>query len=82
MSRQTNLAKNTLILSIGTILPKFGVFITLPILTGCLTKTEYGIFDLVFAVFSMILPIATLKINVASFRFLIDERGNDSEVDS
>ena len=59
MSRQTNLAKNTLIFSIGTILPKFGVFITLPILTGYLTKTEYGIFDLVFAIFSMILPSLT-----------------------
>ena len=74
MSRQTNLAKNTLILSIGTILPKFGVFITLPILTGCLTKTEYGIFDLVFAVFSMILPIETVLSLVTTSYSLLKQK--------
>lgn len=82
MSRQVNLAKNTLILSIGAFLPKFGAFITLPIMTGCLTKNEFGIFDLIMSVFPMILPIATLNIYSASFRYLIDARGNIAETKS
>ncbi len=82
MSRQANLAKNTLILSIGAFLPKFGAFITLPIMTGCLTKNEFGIFDLIMSVFPMILPIATLNIYSASFRYLIDARGNIAETKS
>ncbi|MBQ6971965.1 MAG: oligosaccharide flippase family protein [Synergistaceae bacterium] len=82
MSRQGSLIKNTLIFSIGTVLPKFSVFITSPILTGCLTKNEYGMFDLIFTVFSMALPVATLNIHAASFRYLIDARGNPDETKS
>ena len=47
MNRERSLVKNTLILSIGTVIPKFASFIVLPILTGYLTKTEYGIYDLI-----------------------------------
>ena len=41
MSREGKLAKSTLILSIGTFLPKLASFVTLPILSGYLTKPEY-----------------------------------------
>ena len=40
MNREKALAKNTLILSIGEFLPKFSSIITLPIITGGLTKAE------------------------------------------
>lgn len=79
MSREEKLAKNTLVLSIGTLLPKFASFITLPILTGCLTKAEYGMYDLVTVLVSLLLPAATLQIQAAAFRFLIDVRGDKKE---
>lgn len=79
MSREGILAKNTLVLSIGTLLPKFASFITLPILTGCLTKAEYGMYDLVTVLVSLLLPAATLQIQAAAFRFLIDVRGDGKE---
>lgn len=78
MSRESNLAKNTFILAIGTFLPKFVAFITLPILTAYLTKDEYGTYDLVTVLVSLVLPVATLQIQTAGFRFLIDKR-NDRE---
>ena len=56
MSKKGNLAKSTLILSIGTFLPKLAGFITLPILTGCLTKKEYGTYDLITILVSLYLP--------------------------
>ena len=56
MSREGKLAKNTLIISIGTFLPKLASFITLPILTGYLTQVEYGTYDLITILVSLLLP--------------------------
>lgn len=79
MSREKELAKNTLILSIGTFLPKFAALITIPIITGYLTKVEYGTYDLIATLVSLFLPIATLQIQSAAFRFLIDCRDDVNE---
>lgn len=80
MSREGKLAKNSFILSIGTFLPKLASFVTLPILTGCLTKTEYGIYDLITVLVSLLLPAATLQIQAAAFRFLIEVRHDETEI--
>ena len=76
MNRERKLIKNTFILSIGTFLPRLTSFIILPILTGCLTKNEYGSYDLITILASLYLPAITLQIQTAAFRFLIDERNN------
>lgn len=75
MSREKEFVKNTIILSIGRLLPKLTSFITLPILTACLTKEEYGTYDLITTLIMLVIPIATLQIQSAAFRFLIDCRG-------
>lgn len=80
MSRESKLAKNTLILAIGTFLPKLATFITLPILTGCLTKEEYGTYDLITILVSLILPSTTMQIQTAAFRFLIEVRENKDKI--
>lgn len=72
MSREGKLVKNTFILAIGTFFPKLAAFITLPVLTACLTQEEYGNYDLVLTLVSLVLPAATLQIHSAAFRFLID----------
>ena len=74
MSRQSALVKNTFILSFGSIVPKFVNIITLPILTGFLSKADYGIYDLVISMVTLLLPVATLQMQAAAFRFLIDVR--------
>lgn len=79
MSREGKLAKNTLLLSVGTFLPKLAAFITLPILTGYLTKEEYGTYDLFTVLVTLYLPAVTLQIQTAAFRFLVDERENLEE---
>lgn len=76
MNKVEKLAKNSLILSIGTFFPKLTTFITLPILTGYLSKAEYGQYDLFIILASLVLPAATLQIQTGAFRFLIDIRGN------
>ena len=74
MKREQEFVKSSLVLSIGTILPKFASLITLPIVTGYLTKVEYGIYDLITILVSLVLPIATLQMQSAAFRFLIANR--------
>ena len=82
MSRGGKLAKNTIILAIGTFLPKLASFITLPILTGCLSKESYGTYDLIVVLVSLFLPAVTLQIQTAAFRFLIDIRDKKENVKS
>lgn len=79
MSREKELAKNTFVLSLGKFLPKLVSMVTLPIVTGCLTKAEYGTYDLIATLIMLLLPIATLQIQSAAFRFLIDRRDNYEE---
>lgn len=79
MSREGKLVKNTLIIGIGTFLPKLAVFIILPLLTGYLSKEDYGTYDLITVMVSLLLPAATMQIQTAAFRFLIDVRKDENE---
>lgn len=82
MGRKRDLLNNTIILSLGVFLPKAASYITLPILTGMLSKEEYGLLDLMSVLVSLLLPAVTLQIQTAAFRFLVDERKNNSEIKS
>lgn len=79
MNREKNFLKNILILGIGNLFPKLATFFTLPILTANLSKLEYGTYDLVTSIVMLMLPIATLQIQSAAFRFLIDDRNDLSK---
>lgn len=81
MSREKELVKNTIILSLGNFLPQLTSLITLPILTAFMTKTEYGTYDLINTVVSLIMPIITIRVESAAFRFMIEYR-NDQEKSS
>lgn len=81
MSREKEFVKNSAILSIGTIVPKITSIITLPIITGCLTKAEYGTYDLITVCVLLVLPVATLQMQAAAFRYLVTARGNRQEQD-
>lgn len=82
MSRESSLVKNTIILSMGTFIPKLVNFITLPILTAYLSKADYGTYDLVLVLESVFLPAATLQIQTAAFRYLITCRDNKGKTQS
>lgn len=80
MGREKNLVQNTVILAIGSYLPKLTTLITLPLLTQYLTKTEYGTYDLMATLVSLLLPAATLQIQSAAFRFLIACRNSKEKI--
>lgn len=79
MRRESNFVKSTLILAIGTVMPKLASFVTLPLYTAYLTKAEYGTYDLVLTLCSLFIPIATLMLPNAAFRFMIENQNNPHE---
>lgn len=79
MSRAKELLKNTGIIAIGTFLPKLSGVITLPVITAGLTKAEFGSYDLISTLAALLLPIVTLQLQAAAFRFLIDCRDRRDE---
>ncbi len=79
MKREKELVKNTVVLALGRFLPKIVALVTLPIVTAQLSKSEYGNYDLILTLGMLLLPIATLQIQSAAFRYLIDCRNNKEE---
>lgn len=79
MSKEGQLAKNTAIISIGKAATQLITFFLLPLYTKLLTTEEYGIVDLLNSLVVFMLPIVTLQVEQAVFRFLIDCRENDLE---
>ena len=78
MSRSKELAKNTIIIFIGTVCTKLVSFFLLPLYTGILSTTEYGIVDLLNTIISLASPLLSLQIGQGLFRFLIDSREDDN----
>ncbi|EJT5936550.1 oligosaccharide flippase family protein [Clostridium perfringens] len=72
MNRNKRLARNTVIYFIGNISTKLMSFLLLPLYTAYLSPTDYGEVDLIFTYTSIIIPIMTLQITFAAFRYLFD----------
>ncbi len=71
VDRNKELAKNTVILGIGQLVPKLIGLIVLPIITTYLSTQDYGLYDLIVSCSSLITPIVTLQIQQAIFRYLL-----------
>ena len=79
MGRKKSLVRNTFILSLGRLLPRFTALVTLPIYTAMLTTAEYGSYDLIVVVQYIIENSVLLQISQAIFRFLIDSEEEGKE---
>ena len=77
MNKSKDLAKSTIVLGIGQFLPKVFAVATLPLITKALSVSEYGIYDLILSFSTLAIPLVTLLIQQAVFRFLIED---DSDV--
>lgn len=80
MEREKVLVKNTAIITIGKICAQMISFFLLPLYTAVLTTEEYGIVDLLNTLVFLLLPIVTLQVEQALFRYLIDSRNNEQEM--
>lgn len=72
--KKTNLAKNTILLSIGTILTKGVSFIMIPFFSRWLSTENYGTFDLLTTYVTMFIPLLMLSTGDGIFRFGVEEK--------
>ena len=77
-SKYKLLASNTIIFAIGNILVKLISFFLMPLYTSVLTTAQYGVAELLNNTIEIVLPIATLCIIEALYRFSIDEDSDHS----
>jgi O-antigen/teichoic acid export membrane protein len=80
MKKNEELAKNTLIISIGKLCTQFLSFILLPLYTAVLTTEEYGTVDLISTYVQLLLPVLILQVDQALLRFVIDDRKNKEKI--
>lgn len=73
MSKYSKLFSDTLIFGIGNFTTKIIYFFLMPIYTLALSPTDFGLVDLLNNSIQLILPIFTLCISEALFRFCLDE---------
>lgn len=79
VNREKQLAKNTLILSIGTLSSKVFTFLLFPLYTTALTTEDYGNVDVLQTIISLLVPVITLQLSGAVFRFLIGEKEQEGK---
>lgn len=79
MSREKDLAKNTVILTFGKICTQFVSFLLLPLYTAILEPEVYGIADLFNSYIYLIIPIVSLMLDQGLFRFLLECRNNKNK---
>lgn len=70
MDKYKSLARNTAILSIGTLLSMLVTFFMVRLYTGVLTPAQYGTGDLVITAVSLLTPFVSFGISEGVFRFL------------
>lgn len=76
MDKQKELAKNTIILTVGKICTQFVSFLLLPLYTALLSPEDYGIFDLMNTYISILVPLFNWQFENGLFRFMMDCRDN------
>lgn len=81
-SREKSLAKNTLILTVGKISTQAISFFLLPLYTAYLTKEDYGIVDLMSTIITLLLPIVSLQMEQAIFRYMAEFRNDKRKLQS
>lgn len=71
--KKTNLTKNTILLSIGTIMTKGINLLMIPLFSSWLSTEDYGLFDLLCTYVSLLIPFITMSSSDAIFRFSVDK---------
>lgn len=67
-----NLFSDTIVFAVGNVLAKLVLFILMPVYTSAMTTSEYGTGELIYNTVELTLPIVTLCLYEAAFRFAID----------
>ncbi|MBK0371291.1 lipopolysaccharide biosynthesis protein [Flavobacterium agrisoli] len=72
MSDSKTLLKNTLIYTAGNFGAKILSFLLIPLYSYFLTKSQLGMYDLIITSVQLLLPVVSLQMNEAVYRWLLD----------
>lgn len=78
MNQNKFLAKNTLIIGIGKFSTQIITLLLLPIYTIFLDPSEYGLIDLIITYIALLVPVLTVQLEMATFRYLVDTRHDEN----
>lgn len=81
MNEKDRLVKNTFIIAIGSVSTKLITFLLLPFYTVYLSNEDYGLFDYICVLTGCIIPIFTLLVDEAMFRFLVDCKNTNEKIE-
>lgn len=79
-NKYKKLMNNSLIFAIGNLTSKFIMLLLVPLYANKLTTTEYGISDLIVTTATMLLPIISLSIYDAIFRYVMDGKYSNKQI--
>lgn len=71
--------KTSIVYFIGSILSKLISFILLPLYTSKLSPNEFGVYDIVITILSLLVPVVFCQIWDAMFRFALDKNSTDEK---
>ena len=74
------LFSNLVVFAMSNIGTKLILFFLVPIYTKYMTSSEYGVAELIVTTTGLVIPLVTLAINEAVYRFTIDKNTEDKEV--
>lgn len=80
MDRGKKLAKNIVIFAIGSFSSKLLQFLLIPFYTRILSNSEYGTIDILQNIATLLIPIVSLTIYEAVFRYAMEEKSDKQEV--
>ena len=80
VNRNKELLINTIVLSIGQVIPKILALLILPILTTYLSTKDYGLYELSLSVASFCIPVISIQIQQAVFRYLIEDKRDSNYI--
>lgn len=72
MNQANSLIKDTAIIGFGNLFSKGIIFFLIPLQTSVMSKSDYGIAEMLFNLVNILIPIFTLGIAEAGMRFSID----------
>lgn len=75
-----NLFSNILVFAIGNVLTKLVLFFLMPVYTSAMSTNEYGTGELIYSTVELMLPVVTLCLYEAVFRFSIDSDSNHTQL--
>lgn len=80
MEKEKKLAKNMIVFAIGSFSTKLLQFLLIPFYTRILTNSEYGTIDILQSIATLLIPIISLTISEAVFRYTMEKNSNKEEI--